>query len=115
MQERRAGFAPTRFRGLIAEAWLALARLDASRLQELALACQAFQCGLSAKSAEERTAAVEEIRAAAGEMAILGRVLEATRGNLRVMERLRELAAERIEYTEAQARGWAAEARDGHD
>ena len=38
-------------------------------------------------------------------MAVFARVLEATRSNLSVMKRLRELRAGRLEYTERQARG----------
>jgi hypothetical protein len=46
-------------------------------------------------------------------MAVFARVLEATRANLNVMKRLRELRAGQLEYTERQARcGTAAE--DGH-
>jgi hypothetical protein len=40
-------------------------------------------------------------------MAVFARVLEATRSNLNVMKRLRELRAGRLEYTERQARGGA--------
>ena len=41
-------------------------------------------------------------------MAVFGRVLEATRDNLQVMNRLRELRAGRLEYGEVtEARGWA--------
>jgi hypothetical protein len=39
-------------------------------------------------------------------MAVFARVLEVTRGNLNLMNRLRELRAGRLEYSEAQARGW---------
>jgi hypothetical protein len=40
-------------------------------------------------------------------MAVFARVLEATKANLKVMSRLRELRGGRLEYGEAQARGWA--------
>ncbi len=39
-------------------------------------------------------------------MAVFGRVLEATRANLKVLNRLRELKAARLEYRE---QAWAAE------
>jgi hypothetical protein len=39
-------------------------------------------------------------------MAVFARVLEATRANLNVMNRLRELRAGRLEYGERQMRGW---------
>ena len=38
-------------------------------------------------------------------MAVFARVLEATRANLKVMKRLRELRVGRLEYSELQARG----------
>jgi hypothetical protein len=46
-------------------------------------------------------------------MAVFARVLEATRANLSVMRRLRDLRAGRIDYGEAQVRGWA-ETESGH-
>ena len=42
-----------------------------------------------------------------GEMAVFARVLEATRANLNVMNRLRELRSGRLEYREPPAQGWA--------
>lgn len=119
MEAQGAALARSGLRTLIAEASQSLAHLDASRLEELALACQALSGALPDQTAEEREEVFREMRAAAGEMEILARVLEATRGNLRVMQRLRDLRAGRIEYTEGQARGWAAaegaEGGDGHD
>lgn len=85
---------------LVAEASQALARLDASRLEEMALSCAALNRDLMPLSAAGRRALAEEAREAAGEMAILARVLEATRANLRVMKRLRELRMGRLEYGE---------------
>jgi hypothetical protein len=41
-----------------------------------------------------------------GDIAIFARVLEATRANLNVMNRLRDLRAGRLEYGEPQGRGW---------
>jgi hypothetical protein len=52
-------------------------------------------------------ARVAEAREAAGEMAVFARVLDATRENLSVMRRLRELRAGRLEYSERNLRGWA--------
>ena len=40
-------------------------------------------------------------------MAVFARVLDATRANLQVMNRLRELRMGRLEYSERQARGGA--------
>lgn len=91
---------------LVVEASQALARLDAARLEELALSCQALNRELSAAGAEERARLGRQAREAAGEMAVFARVLDVTRGNLNVMNRLRQLRAGRLEYSEPQARGW---------
>ena len=49
-------------------------------------------------------------------MAIFARVLEATRANLQVMNRLKEMRAGRLEYSERQARGGkGTEGGHGHD
>lgn len=90
---------------LVGEASRALARLDASRLQELALSCQALT--RTPVNAEERAELARQARDASTDMAVFARVLDATRANLKVMERLRELRAARLEYSERQARGWA--------
>jgi hypothetical protein len=100
-------------RELVAEASQALARLDANRLEELALSCQVLNRDFSPASAEDRTAMTRQIREASGEMAVFARVLEATRSNLNVMKRLRELRNGRIEYGESQARGWG-QTESGH-
>jgi hypothetical protein len=93
-------------KALIREASVALARLDAARLEELAASCEALT-----------TAGVEacEARDAVAEMTVLGRVLEATRANAEVMQRLCSMRAGRIEYIEQQARGCSAEIMYGHD
>ena len=86
-------------RATIREASQALALLDAKRLEELAVSCRVLNGAVSSREVED----------AAAEMAILGRVLDATGANLKVMRRLREVRAGRIEYGEEQARGWTAE------
>ena len=84
---------------LVVEASLALARLDADRLEELALSCQALNRDLAPGSARsERAELARQAREAAGDMAVFARVLEATRANLEVMNRLRELRDGRLEY-----------------
>ncbi len=83
---------------LVIEASRALARLDAERLEELALSCQALNRDLAHEDAEGRAALAVEAGSAAGDMAVFARVLEATRANLSVMRRLRELRAGRLEY-----------------
>ncbi len=90
---------------LVVEASQALARFDARRLEELALSCRALTRTLNPKEARVRALLAEQAREAQGDMAVLARVLEATRANLNVMHRLRELRAGRVEYTEGQVRG----------
>jgi len=105
-------------KALVAEASQALARLDAARLEELAASCRALSGEAAPGSVEESALLAEEARAAVGEMAVLGRVLEATRANIRVMKRLRELRLGRLEYSEPPfaASGWSAsESEDGDD
>jgi hypothetical protein len=92
---------------LVMEASRALARLDADRLEELALSCQALNRDLEPASATERAAMAHGAREAVGDMATFARVLEATRANLNVMNRLRDLRAGRLEYREPLAQGWA--------
>jgi hypothetical protein len=103
---------------LVVEASQALARLDADRLEELALSCQVLnrdlQGGARALVDEDaRKDWARESREAAGDMAVFARVLEATRANLNVMNRLRKLRASeleyragRLEYGGSQAPGW---------
>ncbi|MGA2887328.1 MAG: hypothetical protein ABSE51_04700 [Terracidiphilus sp.] len=88
---------------LVVEASQALARLDADRLEELALSCQALNRDLGHRDlaggdADGRAALAVEAKEAVGEMAVLARVLEATRANLNVMNRLRELRQGGLEY-----------------
>src|SRR5579863_3598139 len=85
-------------RELVVEASLALARLDADRLEELALSCQALNGDLAPALATDGGEMARQARAAAGEMAVFGRVLDATRANLEVMNRLRERRAAQLEY-----------------
>jgi hypothetical protein len=85
-------------RELVVEAALALARLDAERLEELALSCrdlyrELIQAGNAASAEWARQA-----REACSEMAVFGRVLDATRSNLDVMKRLRDNHFARLEY-----------------
>ena len=98
---------------LVAEASRALARLDAPRLAALALSCQALNRDVSPLETDEKRELARQAREAAADMAVFARVLEATRANLRVMDRLRELLAGRLEYSERQARGYA-DSESGH-
>jgi len=83
---------------LVAEASRSLARLDAERLEELALSCQQLNRGLAVEDFEWRSRLAHQSREAAGEMAVFARVLEVSRANLNVMNRLRELRRGRLEY-----------------
>ncbi len=105
------GSARPELKALVVEASQALARLDAARLQELAVACQALNRNLTREAVP-----AEEAREAMDGRATFARVLEATRANLKVMRRLRELRMGHIEYSERQAHGWAAtEGHNGND
>ena len=132
-------------RQLVTEASQALARLDAARLEELALSCKALNrdlnlnrdlaphlnrnrnsdrsrnqtadpsrdlapdlardlardltCGLTCSEAARRTQLARQAREARGEMAVFARVLDGTRNNLNVLNRLRDLRAGRLEYS----------------
>jgi hypothetical protein len=92
---------------LVLEASEALARLDADRLEELALSCQTLNRALDPANADERAVLACQAREAKGDMAVFVRVLEATRANLKVMNRLRDLRAGRFEYGGVEARGWS--------
>jgi hypothetical protein len=91
---------------IVAEASRALARLDSARLEELAVSCRAFNRDLQEASDEDWTRVASESREATPEMVVFRRVLDATRRNLDVINRLREQRAGRMEYSERQARGW---------
>ena len=105
-QERPAGVERgLELKSMIAEASRALARLDTGRLEELALSCKALNRRLIPGNVEERKLLAQQARDAAADMAVFARVLDATRANLHVMNRLRELRIGRLEYSERQVRG----------
>jgi hypothetical protein len=99
-------------REVVVEASRALAQLDANRLEELALACEALirqrePLNVGSDGRKYDGTLARQAREAVGDMKTFGRVLEATRANLTVIRRLRRLHAGHVEYSEAQARGWA--------
>jgi hypothetical protein len=103
-------------REVVAEASRALALLDADRLEELALACAAFNripVSDAAPMEAEGDGRRDDVdlrrqaREAVGDMRVFARVLDATRTNLTIMRRLRSSREGPIEYSEAQARGWS--------
>lgn len=83
---------------LVVEASRALSRLDAERLEELALSCQALNRDLARLDGDARRVLVPQAKDAAKDMAVFARVLEATRSNLDVMNRLRERRLGQLEY-----------------
>ena len=94
---------PPQLKELVVEASRALARLDADRLEELALSCQALNRELTPLSQDRRQELARQSREADGGMATFARVLDATRANLNVMNRLRELHSGRLEYRDRDA------------
>ncbi|MDR3725800.1 MAG: hypothetical protein P4K86_02035 [Terracidiphilus sp.] len=106
MQEFREHRAHPELKKLVAEASRALACLDADRLEELALSCQALNRDWTPGDARQRAELARQAKDASGDIAVLARVIEATNGNFQVMKRLRGLRADRLEYSEVQARGW---------
>lgn len=85
-------------RQLVVEASHALARLDADRLEELSLSCQALNRDLALVAGEGRADCERQSREAVRDMAVFARVLEVTRANVNVMNRLRALRTNRLEY-----------------
>jgi hypothetical protein len=85
-------------REIVVEASRALALLDAVRLEEMALSCPKLIRNLGSMEPAERAELARQAREACGDMAVFARVLEATRANLNVMHRLRDLREGRLEY-----------------
>jgi len=86
-------------KAILLEVSHALARLDADRLEEMARYCEALigrETTLPAAGLGEA-----DLGEPGREMATFGRVLQATRGNLQVMHRLRNMDAEQLEYSPA--------------
>jgi hypothetical protein len=119
MREREAADANPELKTLVAEAAQALALLDVQRLGVLICTCEALKLQLQRQDAnpELRARLAREVQAAAPEMAVFARVLDATRENLAVMSRLRELRLGRLEY-QPKPVAWAgtrAGSGDGND
>jgi hypothetical protein len=91
-------------KSVVIEASQALARLDADRLEELALSCQALNRDTDLRNPGQRANLARQAHEAARDMAVFSRVLEATRANLNVMHRLRELREGRLEYRDSAIR-----------
>ena len=98
---------------IIREASRGLALLDVDGLEELARSCQLLN-NIDLEPAD----AARQARDAAGDMAVFARVLGATRTNLDVISRLRDLRQGSISYANASPRpsAWMlAEAGHGDD
>ncbi len=75
---------------VIEDASQALATLDTGRLEELAAACRGLNRGLQTASADSLTQFAQEAEEARPDLAILSRIVDATRENLRVLHRAQE-------------------------
>jgi hypothetical protein len=95
-----------RLKELIEEATQALSQLDAERLDELALSCQALNRGCSLDQPTECAMNAGEARQAIPAMHVFSRVLEATRTNLEFMNRLNKPGCGRLEYRTVAERKW---------
>jgi len=107
MQELGERRGRPKLKEVVVEASRALAQLDADRLGELALSCQALNRELAPASPERQAELAVEAREAAEDMVLFARVLQVTRANLNVMRRLRELRGSRLDYGELQVQGWS--------
>jgi hypothetical protein len=87
-------------KAVVVEASRALALLDTARLEELALSCEALNRSLALENSDTgmRQDLVRQAHGAQADMAVFARVLEATRTNLNVMKRLREMRLGELEY-----------------
>jgi hypothetical protein len=112
VREIVAGCANPELKALVVEASRALARLDTAHLAELALSCEALSASLASENTNATTRKVlaREAREAVADMEVFGRILEATRANLKVMNRLRQIRMGQLEYTVEQAGSRAAKA-----
>ncbi len=86
MQEVGAHRVHPALKELVVTASRALAKLDADRLEELAVSCQALNRDLVQTGSDEHVALKQQSGDAAREMAVFARILEATRANLTVAE-----------------------------
>lgn len=82
----------------MAEASQALIRLDADRLEELALSCELLNRQMMAGGGPDRAQIAQQASETAAGVRILGKVLDATRSNLKVLHALREIREGQLEY-----------------
>jgi len=120
MAELEAPAANPELKELVVEASRALALLDAPRLEELAVSCEALNRNLDSMDVGEKRELARQAREAQADMSVLRRVLQVTSANRNVMRRLREMRERRLEYDERMIReaaggGAEAEDADGHN
>jgi hypothetical protein len=73
-------------------------RLDADRLEELAVSCQALNHDCVVQANERCADLDRQAREACGEIAVFARVLDATRANIAVLNQLRKRRRGQLEY-----------------
>lgn len=98
MRQGSANASGAELKRLVTDTTQALALLDAERLEELARSCEALKREMEQDGPAERALRIHDAGEAARELAVLSRVLDATRANGRVLHRLMELRAGRREY-----------------
>jgi hypothetical protein len=91
-------------KNVVMEASRALARLDADRLEEMALSCQALNRDLKSLTGANSAEIVRQAIGAEGEMATFARVLDATRANFEVLQRVLDLHEGTMDYGRARSR-----------
>jgi len=107
---------PPELRDIVVEASRALAHLDADRLEELASSCQALNRDLPKATGVAHPELVAQALGAQSDMQTFARVLDATRANLEVIRRLRDIRMGRRGYGDAPESGWTElENAHGHD
>jgi hypothetical protein len=104
MDESVKRWAHPELKELVLEASQALALLDAQRLQELALSCQLLNRDLETAGTEDRARLARQARDSNREMEVLASVLNVTRSNLNVMNRLRDARVGSLEYSDRPSR-----------
>jgi hypothetical protein len=96
-------------RAIVVEASQALARLDANRLEELAIACRVLNQKMPNEDPGSSSGGVDfaaQSSQIAEDLRGFRKVLDASRANLSVLRRQRHVRDGKFEYSEAQARGW---------
>jgi hypothetical protein len=98
MHDRQQNNSRPELKEMVLEASRALAHLDAERLEELVVSCDALNREQIHADAESRVRWAREARGSRQEMALLASVLEATQANLRVLRQLSAIRSSRLEY-----------------